>query len=64
MLTKSTFTPDQQSCIEDWLEHYRQGENAKKLEIIDYIVLFDGQEEKNQQMLADWEKRKGYKREE
>jgi len=34
MLTKSTFTPEQQSFIEDWLEHYRQGENAKKLEII------------------------------
>lgn len=34
MLTKSTFTPAQQSYIEDWLEHYRQGDNAKKLEII------------------------------
>ena len=33
-LTKSTFTPDQQSFIEDWLEHYHKGENAKKLEIM------------------------------
>lgn len=34
MLTKNTFTPEQQSCIEDWLENYRQGENARRLEII------------------------------
>lgn len=46
MLTKSTFTPDQQNYIEDWLEHYRQGENAKKLEIILGISpLFKGENE-------------------
>lgn len=33
-LTKSTFTPEQQRYIEDWLDHYRQGDNARKLEII------------------------------
>lgn len=60
--------------MKDWIVYDRgtfltaiPKEQAEKLEIIDYVVLFDGQEEENQQILAEWEKRKsdkGDKREE
>ena len=33
-LSKATFTPNQQACIEQWLDCYQKGDNAKRLEYV------------------------------
>lgn len=44
-LSKTTFTPNQQSYIEQWLGSYRHGDNARKLEYVLGITASRAEEE-------------------
>lgn len=45
-LSKTTFTPNQQAFIEQWLENYRHADNAKKLEYVLGITISGSEKER------------------